>query len=150
MGVKLFMAILYTRNKTKESIIKELSCYDLSNEKIGKIIEYYNQLDGAEVLVMQGYFDADKWKLVGWSDKYDEQIKEAIYTLEQDEVFGMYVNDREGFEEAWNKEDGYEFGDWACFNKEDVEILESVVKSEHQNHLEWFASRFVGGISHEV
>ena len=42
-----------------------------------------------------------EYSVVGWPPEEDEKVKNAIYLMEQDPVFGMYADDRERFDADW-------------------------------------------------
>lgn len=95
--IKLYKGILHTADFTEEMAKAEDQNY--SEEEIKIITDYMQAWDGAHVtlsnLLPEGY------SVVGWPPEEDEKVKNAIYLMEQDPVFGMYVDDRERFDADW-------------------------------------------------
>lgn len=124
--MKLFEAILHTGNRTRENI-KEQSKREnwigqLKEEDINNILESGKHFDGVRVAVMESFYSKEQYALGFWNPEDDEKVKEAIYLLEQDEYFGTYVNDREGFDTVWAAGE-YEPIGTLNFDKEEVEII---------------------------
>lgn len=127
MSLDIYKAILHTSGKTPEQIReqaeKEKWVGTLSDKDIDDMIKYWNQLDGLEVLVGEGL--SEDYALVYWNPEDDEKVMEAMYLAEQDPIFGNYINDKDGFKEAW-KNGEYEPGGTFSIAKEDVEIIEKM------------------------
>lgn len=121
-----YRATLKTGNKSRESIkeryIQEDWIGELTDENIAAMIEYYDLLDGLNVIVAD--FDGD-YALVAWGKDAEEKIKDAFYIAEQDEYFGTYINDRERFETDWEKGEYYA-DSTISFGKEEVEIIKAL------------------------
>lgn len=95
--IQLFRAILHTDGFTVDEKDAEEKKY--SEEELKIITDYMQAWDGVRVTVsalMPGEFS-----VVGWPPEEDEKVKNAIYLMEQDLVFGMYVDDRERFDADW-------------------------------------------------
>lgn len=61
-----------------------------------KIAEYMN---GEVVFVLE---ESGKYLFLGLKD--DKKNKELHYMMEQDSMIGCFINDREGFNNAWDNE----------------------------------------------
>lgn len=128
MDISVFKAVLHTAGKIKESILEQAKkdnwIEDITDTDIENIIKYYDLFDGSMVNVAES-FDSSGYTLLGWEKESEEKVKEAIYIMEQDEVFGIYKDDREGFEKIWDSGDYYPDAS-ITFAKDDVEIIERV------------------------
>lgn len=95
--VTLYKAILHTDGFTVDE--KDAQEKEYSEEELKIITDYMQAWDGVRVTVsalLPGEFS-----VVGWPPEEDEKVKNAIYLMEQDPVFGMYVDDRERFDADW-------------------------------------------------
>lgn len=95
--IKLYKGILHTADFTEEMAKAEDQNY--SDEEIKIITNYMQAWDGAHVTLSN--LLPEEYSVVGWSPEEDEKVKNAIYLMEQDPVFGMYVDDRERFDADW-------------------------------------------------
>ncbi len=100
--------ILRTGGKTVESIIK-LSQEDPQQmnltEEDAKIVKaYLDEFDGAEVVLTD---EGPHHFIIGWAGdrQTTQKVKNAIYLMHQDPMFGRYINDREAFEHDWDEEE---------------------------------------------
>lgn len=85
------------------------------------MIECGKHFDGCQV-ALADEFTGDGYVLGFWNEKDNPKIKEAFYLMEQDEFFGCYVDDRDGFDKAWDAGE-YEPEGSAHFEKSEVEII---------------------------
>lgn len=116
--MKLYKGILHTADFTAEMAKTEGQSY--SEEEIKIITGYMQAWDGVHVTLSN--LLPEEYSVVGWPPEEDEKAKEAIYLMEQDPVFGMYVDDRERFDADWAA------GEWEpsgsiIFSPEMVEII---------------------------
>nr|DAG14614.1 MAG TPA: hypothetical protein [Caudoviricetes sp.] len=95
--IKLYKGILHTADFTEEMAKAEDQNY--SDEEIKIITDYMQAWDGAHVTLSN--LLPEEYSVVGWPPEEDEKVKNAIYLMEQDPVFGMYVGDRERFDADW-------------------------------------------------
>lgn len=95
--IKLYKGILHTADFTEEMAKAEDQNY--SEEEIKIITDYMQAWDGAHVTLRN--LLPEEYSVVGWPPEEDEKVKKAIYLMEQDPVFGMYVDDRERFDADW-------------------------------------------------
>lgn len=70
-----------------------------SEEEIKIITDYMQAWDGVHITL--SHLLPEEYSVVGWPPEEDEKVRNAIYLMEQDPVFGMYVNDRERFDADW-------------------------------------------------
>lgn len=95
--IKLYKGILHTADFTEEMAKAEEQNY--SEEEIKITTDYMQAWDGAHVTLSN--LLPEEYSVVGWPPEEDEKVKNAIYLMEQDPVFGMYVDDRERFDADW-------------------------------------------------
>lgn len=95
--IKLYKGILHTADFTEEMAKAEDQNY--SEEEIKIITDYMQAWDGAHVTLSN--LLPEEYSVVGWPPEEDEKVKNAIYLMEQDPVFGMYADDRERFDADW-------------------------------------------------
>lgn len=95
--IKLYKGILHTADFTEEMAKAEDQNY--SDEEIKIITDYMQAWDGAHVTLSN--LLPEEYSVVGWPPEEDEKVKNAIYLMEQDPVFGMYVDGRERFDADW-------------------------------------------------
>lgn len=95
--IKPYKGILHTADFTEEMAKAEDQNY--SEEEIKIITDYMQAWDGAHVTLSN--LLPEEYSVVGWPPEEDEKVKNAIYLMEQDPVFGMYVDDRERFDADW-------------------------------------------------
>lgn len=126
MELKFYEAILRTGNRTEESVrqqaIKENWVGKTTDKEIKEIIESGNYFDGCQVAVGIDNFDKEKYALVFWNPKDDSKIQDAMYIMEQDELFGCYIDNKEEFDDLWAAGE-YEPSGTICFSKAEVEII---------------------------
>lgn len=116
--IKLYKGILHTADFTEEMAKAEEQNY--SEEEIKIITDYMQAWDGAHVTLSN--LLPEEYSVVGWPPEEDEKVKNAIYLMEQDPVFGMYIDEPERFAEDWAS------GEWEpsgsiIFSPAMVEIL---------------------------
>ncbi len=125
MELKFYEAILHTGNRTEENIRKQAAeehwIGSLEEKDIQNYIDLGKYFDGCQVAVADA-LGGEGYALGFWNEKDDAKIKEAFYLMEQDDYFGCFVGDREGFDAAW-KSGEYEPGGTTHFSKEEVEVI---------------------------
>lgn len=65
-----------------------------------KIMKY---IDGEIAFVIKSSIEKDSYVFLGLKDKLKD--KELHYMMEQDSMTGSFIDDREGFEKAWESGD---------------------------------------------
>lgn len=130
MNIKLYRAKLHTAGKTPEQIKDFFDGLEPSKEEIQNWIEVYDLVNGIEVVVMKSWAGSG-YCIVGWHDDDDENFREFVYMVEQDDVYGNYVNEREEFIKDWDSEE-YSSNLSLLFQGEDVEIIEELQKEPQQ------------------
>lgn len=126
MSIKPIKVLLHTAKRTDEQIMKWGSITDPKEiPKVRKLLEAW---DGIEVIVSEPLIDEQnqQYALIGWDEKdceIDGRVRDAIYLMEQDPIFGCYIDERERFELDWS-EKRYEPAGSIVFKPEDIEILE--------------------------
>lgn len=91
--VVLYRAILHTSGFVVD---EEDEYYE---EEIKVIEEYMAAWDGVKVTVSN--LVPGEYSVVGWPPEEDEKVRDAIYLMEQNPVFGLYVNEKERFDADW-------------------------------------------------
>lgn len=92
----------------KEAKLNTLHMYDNYDKSdkdyplCQKIAEYMN---GETAFVLEKSFDNKKEEYLFLGLKDCEKNKELFYMMEQDSMTGIFINDREGFDEAWDSEE---------------------------------------------
>ena len=119
MDLKLYRAVLHTGDYKMDPA----EAAEFSEEEIEVIETYMKAWDGVHVNVCQ--MIPGEYSLVGWPPEEDEKVKEAIYLMEQDAVFGSYQDDRARFDADWAAGE-WEPADMIGFLEEEVEILEEL------------------------
>lgn len=88
---------------------------------LGENIAKY--MDGETAYVIKSAaMDNVEYLFLGLKDK--DKDKELHYMIEQDSMIGTYIDDREGFDKAWDNEE-YEPDGGIYLKPEEVELLES-------------------------
>ena len=120
----LYKVVLQTGGKTSEQIKADFEESEISEQEIRNWISAYNLIDGLEVMVLYTNYLED-YTLLSWKPEDDKKFMEFIYLLEQDSMFGNYVDDRETFLKDWENGE-YSPDGSICFSKNDVEILKKI------------------------
>lgn len=126
MNIKPIKVLLHTAGKTDEEILKWGGA--ITAEDIPRMRAILEAWDGIEVIVDEPPINEQiqQYALIGWDEQdceIDGRVKEVIYLMEQDPMFGTYVDERERFELDWS-EKRYEPAGSIVFEPEVIEILE--------------------------
>lgn len=118
--VVLYRGILHTEGYKIEDAE---GSSELTEEEKKIITDYMKAWDGVHVTLSN--LLPEEYSVVGWPPEEEEKVKNAIYLMEQDFMFGNYVDDREKFEADWAA------GTWEpsgsiIFSTAMVEILEEL------------------------
>lgn len=124
-----YKGILHTAGKTIEEIKAAETNWNYSDEDAKVIQAYLDAWDGVHATFMDS--GDGQYSLIGWPPEEDAKAANAIYLMEQDQVFGSYQNDRERFDEDW-KDGAWEPAGAISFPKESVEITETHQKTDAQ------------------
>jgi len=127
--LKLFKAKLKTGNKTKAQLISEYEGETPTEEELQAYLKGYHLINGLEVVVTPSIFSPSEYHLGLWDDKDDEKIREFIYAIEQDPMFGTYIDSYEEFINDW-KNGNYNPAGSIVFQEGDVEIIEEIKRKE--------------------
>lgn len=111
--------------KIKEAKLKTIGVFTEGIEgeidvSLWKDIETF--MNGETALVIKSSMDNGQYVFLALND--EEKNKELHYMIEQDSMIGVYIDDREGFDEAWDNGE-YEPDGCIYLNPENVELLES-------------------------
>jgi len=108
MEFKLYEAVARTGNKKAE---------------LDWEAAFYKILDGVHLIVAEPICKDMGYSIIGGVTPEDAvKWKEAVYIAEQDEFFGVYFNDRKGFDAAWDAGE-YETDGMLTIQAEDIEII---------------------------
>lgn len=129
--IKLYRAKLHTGGKTPEQIKSSFDGPEPSEEEIKNWTKAYDLADGLEVIVTRSWTGSD-YSLIAWDEKDDENIREFIYQVEQDGMFGTYVDEREEFIKDWESGE-YSPAGSLVFDEKDVEIIEELKTKDENN-----------------
>lgn len=126
MNIKPIKVLLHTAGKTDEEILRWGGA--ITAEDIPRMRAILEAWDGIEVIVDEPPINEQiqQYALIGWDEQdceIDGRVKEVIYLMEQDPMFGTYVDERERFELDWS-EKRYEPAGSIVFEPEVIEILE--------------------------
>ena len=124
--MKLFEVILHTSGKTADQIHAESP--ELSDPEIQIVLKMNALMDGQKAIVMPNPKNTEYW-LAGMEDKKVD--KEVSYLMEQDPLFGCFINQREEFDRA------YDSGDYApdfihVIEKNQAEIIRVIAKTHNE------------------
>ena len=130
--MELFKLQFKTAGKTLEDVKAIYEDYHPSTEVLEQMVAAYRALDGTEVIGAVWEYSPNGYSLYGWNDEDDEKFKEFIYLIEQDELFGSYLDCREEFDADW-KNGEYESQAALHFDKSDFEVIEKLEKKESES-----------------
>jgi hypothetical protein len=116
--MKLYEAIIHGGNKTVEQI-RALSDFDLDDSDVENILKFNQTIEGMKAIVTDDFYGYG-YLFVDSEDK--EKPKEAFYLMEQDSMFGTYINQREEFGRDWDNGE-YEPDGCMTLSKAQVEII---------------------------
>jgi hypothetical protein len=115
-----------TGGKTIDEIRNQRDNKNLKVEELENIKKAYEEINGVELYLSLWDYDEQKmFHISGWEDKADEKIMNGTYYLEQVGFSTQYLNNREKFIKDW-RNNKYEPIGSLCFEKEDVEVLETI------------------------
>lgn len=96
-----------------------------SDYELWKSIAEY--LDGEDAYVARAIDMAEEYVFLGLCDR--EKDKELAYMIEQDSMTGVFIDDREGFETAWESNE-YEHDGVFYIEPEWIESLKRLGEAE--------------------
>lgn len=110
--------------KIKKAILKTANMFDAKDNTdrdypLWKSIS--NFMDGEIAFVIESAMNDGEYVFLGLKDK--NKNKKLFYMFEQDSMIGMYIDDKEGFEKAWDS-GKYETDGSFYLNPENIELLE--------------------------
>lgn len=120
---KSIKGILHTSGKTEEEICSNCDVGEITPEDIKNQIAFYNLMDGMEAMFLP-FPNGDYALICPAHEKDCHRLKEAHYLMEQDSLFGCYIEDRARFEKDWDTGEYSSDGSF-CFSPKEVEIVET-------------------------
>lgn len=108
----------------KYAVLKTLHMYDendvteIDYPLWQKIAEY---MDGEIALVIESEARDGEYVLLGLKD--EKKNKELFYMMEQDSMIGVYIEDRERFDEDWDN-DRYDPDGCIYLNQDDLQFID--------------------------
>lgn len=128
MKVVMYKAIARTGNKSINQLREESEQEGIwsSDEELEIMKKAYDLVDGVEIVVVPRLDGKeDRFTLSGWPPESSPKMKEFIYQLEQDEMFGLFQDEREAFDKVWDAGD-YEPQGQLSFHVSELEIVEQL------------------------
>lgn len=124
--------------------IKEWYTTDVpSDEKLQAFLEAYQALHGVECAGISFHYKEGNWSLAGWDAKDDVKFRDWIYQIEQDDMFGQYINDYERFYKDWEADNYEPEASWLV-------VPELIEKLEPLNNLEAIKQSIIDSITKQV
>ncbi len=124
--LKLYRAKLHTGGKTDEQIKAQFSPSVPTQAEMDLARATYEAWDGLECLVMKNAFGEAEYSFCGAATEAGlPQAKEAVYLMEQDAMFGTYIDQREEFDRDYDSFNYFPSGSFV-FRSDEVEILEEM------------------------
>lgn len=126
----LFYVQLKTADKQLSEIKEKIEGDNLpSEQQLQALLKAYHALDGVKVMVIPFNQDgANCYTLAMWDEEtaaVEEPIREFFYQMEQDELFGQYINERDEFLRDWESED-YSAAGAIVFTEQEIDIIEVI------------------------
>lgn len=112
----------------REAKLNTLHIFDDVNERDEDFLLWQNiaeYMNGEIALVTESALGNGSYVFLGL--KNAEKDKELYYMMEQDSMTGIFIDDREGFEKAWES-DKYEYDGCFYLKKENLIFEESEVE----------------------
>lgn len=118
-------AVLHTGGKTDEQIRGDFGNHNPSQKEIDLAKAQAEAWDGHRcILMVAEFYGPGIFAYCGpMTPEDDEQGKNAVYLMEQDSMFGQYIDDRARFDRDYDSGD-YSPAGSITFHKDDVEIIE--------------------------
>ena len=98
-------ALLNTECVNEEWIRARNKDWQFSQEDIDRILKAEKLLNGQIVLLSSETFGLDGADYPIFGLENEEIFKEYVWLLEQDPLFGTYIDDRESFDKDWESDD---------------------------------------------
>lgn len=126
--MELYRLRFNTSSKTADDIKSTYDFFPPPQEVLEKMAEAFRNLNGTEFVGAVWGYSPHSYSLWGWDDKDDEKFKEFIYSIEQDAMFGSYIDDRDRFETDWKSGD-LEPAAAIHFDKNDFDVIEKIKRN---------------------
>ena len=98
-------ALLNTEFITEKWIRERNKDWQFSQEDIDRILKAEKSLNGQIALLSSETFGLDGADYPIYGLENEEVFKEYVWLLEQDPLFGTYIDDRESFDKDWESGD---------------------------------------------
>lgn len=98
-------ALLNTEFVTEEWIREKNKEWKLTQGEIANMIKADKLLNGQVAILNAKPFGLEKGDYPIFGLENDAVFKEYIWTLEQDPLFGAYIDDREAFDKDWDNDE---------------------------------------------
>lgn len=109
-----------------------------SDQQLEGFLKAYHALNGVEVLVFPfNHNGENRYTIAMWDEGNSDievPIREFFYQMEQDELCGQYVDEREEFLRDWGSDD-YSAAGAIVFEEQEVEILEVIESRRDQMYV---------------
>lgn len=102
--MKAYKGTLSTKSIQAADVIKDAAGYpwNYTEAQAEQIAAYMRAWDGIKGTFIEDV-EEGRYCLIGWDPDDDLKVKEAIWLMEQDPVFGNYHDDREQFDIDWGE-----------------------------------------------
>ena len=98
-------ALLNTEFITEEWIRERNKSWEFTQEDIERSLKAKKLLNGQVAILSSETFGLDGADYPIYGLENDDVFKEYVWLLEQDPVFGTYIDDRESFDKDWENGD---------------------------------------------
>ncbi|KUF37427.1 hypothetical protein [Lysinibacillus sp. F5] len=137
--LQLYQLKFNTAQMTVETIRDMYTTMPPANEELEALLKAYHNLHGNEFLGLCFGYASDSWSIHTWNDENDDAIRDFVYQIEQDEMFGTYHDAREEFLSKWANGEYEPSASWHI-PKAFVEVIEPF------NNLERAKEQIVEGL----
>ena len=98
-------ALLNTEFVNEEWIRERNKQWDLDEEDIANMLKAIKLLNGQVAILNAKTFGLEKEDYPIYGLENDAVFKEYIWLMEQDPLFGAYIDDREAFDKDWDNDE---------------------------------------------
>lgn len=98
-------ALLNTEFITEEWIRERNKSWEFTQEDIERSLKAKKLLNGQVAILSSETFGLDGADYPIYGLENDDVFKEYVWLLEQDPIFGTYIDDRENFDKDWENGD---------------------------------------------
>lgn len=141
--IQVYKIRFNTVNLTLAAIKKWYSTDVPTDEQLQAFLEAYQALHGVECAGIQFSLKEGNWTIAGWEEKDADKFRDWIYQIEQDDMFGQYIDDYECFLKDWEAGEYEPMASWSI-------IPELIEKLEPMNNLEIAKTEIIDNITNQI